>query len=76
MDNNEKQTLQYCLDNTYKVHGINHVDKVWYMSDDNLISVAKILNGEKCFKYPETVIVFFEKPDLFEAKMKELVERK
>ena len=76
MDKDNKLTLQHCLDNTYKAHCINHVDKVWYMSDDNLISVAKILNGEKCFNGTESVIEFFEKPDLWENKMKELVERK
>jgi hypothetical protein len=70
----ERDALQYCLDNTFKVHGIANSHKVWYTDNDTMLSVAQILDGECCFRDTGEAVLFFEKPHKWESNMKELVD--
>lgn len=64
--------LRDCLTRTSKQLGLlnpNH----WYVSDDTLLSVAQILEGEILFTASDATR-FFEKPYHFEKDMAELAE--
>ncbi len=74
MDKDNKLTLQHCLDNTYKVHGILNNNKIWYSSGDTMLTVATILDDEGIFIKTTDVIRFFEKPWKWESDMQELID--
>ena len=70
----KKQDAEYlkeCLTRTSKQVGLLSPE-LWYASDDTMLSVANILEGE-CLFTASDAIRFFEKPYHFESDMQELI---
>ncbi len=74
MDGVDIEYLKNCLENTFKVHGIANASKIWYTSQDTMLTVARILDDEGCFDRTSDVIYYFEKPWKWEQDMQELIE--
>ncbi len=70
VDQEDKEYLTECLKHT------SNLLTAWYISDDTVITVARILAGTGHLRTPELTIDFFEKPSKWERVMKELVEEK
>ena len=68
----DAEYLRECLTRTSKTIGLLNPN-LWYASNDTLLSVANILEGEILFTASDA-IRFFEKPYHFEKDMEELIE--
>lgn len=68
----DAEYLKNCLTKTSKQFGLGSPG-LWYASNDTLLSVATILEGE-CLFTASDAIRFFEKPNHFEQDMKEFIE--
>jgi hypothetical protein len=78
MDRYDYETLKDCLSHTYnKFDPLNM--KVWYTSNDTMLSVASILKDEYIFSGDSisaslnNLLYFFEKPWKWENDIRELV---
>jgi len=68
----DAEYLRNCLERTSKQVGLLSPN-LWYSSNDTLLSVATILEGE-CLFTASDAIRFFEKPYHFEKEMAELAD--
>lgn len=48
--------------------------KVWYCSDEKVLSVARILNEQGIFRSIDNVIDYFEKPKKWERDIQALIK--
>lgn len=53
---------------------ISNLMKVWYVSDETLITVARILNNNGVFPSSDTIIDFFESPRKWTRDIQSLIK--
>lgn len=70
----DKAYLKHCLERRMERPGLIAKEDVWWMSEDTIITVAKILERYGQFKDITQVIDYFERPYNFEQDMKFIAE--